>query len=263
MDFCLLIPYYNCFDDLVLSLQSIQYTRHKFSILIVDDGSDTPLTSAMLGSYLSSDIAIKVIRLDKNSGITKALNSGLSFLISENDFRFIARLDCGDICAPDRFYRQVNFFDKNPHIDLVGTWCIFKNHLTHEQYIYKTPTSQHAIEREMYFRNVFIHPTVMWRKSAIELYPEDFPHAEDYGLFYSQIKKINSAIIPEPLVVCKLNPAGISLANRKLQLKSRIAVVRALGKNKWLVLLGIVKVRLLIVLPYQLIFQLKKMSSVF
>ena len=114
----------------------------------------------------------------------------------------------------------------------------------------------------MYFRNIFIHPTVMWRCDAMkenELYPETFPDAEDYGFFYQLMQNGLVAIIPEYLVTCEINNAGISLNSRKKQLNSRIKVVREYGTNRVLRYLGVFKLRLLLIIPYNLIFALKRL----
>lgn len=261
MDFCILIPYHNDFEDLVRSLNSIRYDWAKFSVVIIDDGSTKPLTNEALASYTNPHLNIDIVRLLKNQGIVVALNTGLQYILSKTNCPYIARLDCGDICDESRFEAQVNFLNSHSDIDFLGSWCKFKNYKTSESYLYKTPTEHKAIVKEMNFRNVFIHPTVMWRRRAIELYPDNFPHAEDYGLFYRQLKKVKSAIIPRALVTCKINPNGISLKNRSIQLNSRIAVVKAMSENRILSTLGILKIQLLKILPFALVFQLKKMLS--
>ena len=248
-------------SGLVNSLQSVFYETNKFKIVIIDDGSTEPITINNLLPHIPTSLPIEIINLTKNAGITKALNAGLQFLETKNDFEFIARLDCGDICAPERFYKQVNFLRQNRLIDLVGSWCIFKNFSTGLSYQYSTPTDHKKILSGMHFRNMFIHPTVMWRKDAMKktaAYPEQFPHAEDYGFFYSMLNKGTCAVMPENLTTCEINGAGISLRNRNEQLKSRIKVVKEFGKNKLLSIIGVLKLRLLITIPYPVILKTKK-----
>src|ERR1700748_403577 len=106
----------------------------------------------------------------------------------------------------------------------------------------------------MHFRNLFIHPTVMWRRderSKGEIYPSNFPHAEDYGFFYEIINKGHAAIIPEDLVICEINPKGLSLYFRQEQLKSRMQVVRQYGKNRLYSLIGVLKLWVLLLIPYK------------
>jgi glycosyltransferase involved in cell wall biosynthesis len=262
LDFYLLIPFYNNLPGLTCSLQSVCYPAVKYSLLIVDDGSATPLLRSDLGSCLPPEVTVQIIRLPLNMGITKALNAGLEWLKWQDNFKYIARLDCGDLCDQSRFARQVEFLEGHPDIDLVGSWCIFKDFSSGSSYQYSTPTGHEQITRGMYFRNIFIHPTVMWRFTVLGktgIYPERFPYAEDYGFFYEIISKSKAAVLPENLVICEINPKGLSLRFRKEQLKSRRRVVREFGRNKLFSFLGVVKLWILMVIPYGLLFQAKKL----
>jgi glycosyltransferase involved in cell wall biosynthesis len=259
VDLYVLIPYYNDRQGLIDALQSISHNN--YALLIIDDGSDAALDYSQLSSYIPPTVFVKIIRLPSNQGITTALNVGLRWLNTITGYKYIARLDCGDTCTEDRFYRQIAFLEQHPDTGLVGSWCLFKDPDTRSSYVYKTPTLHKHIRQRMHFRNLFIHPTVMWRASQMkkEYYPDAFPHAEDYGLFYKMTESMHSAILPELLVVCKINKKGLSLQHRKEQLKSRIKVVRQYGENKLLIALAIIKLKLLMLLPYPLIHGIKRM----
>lgn len=261
IDFYLLIPFYNNLPGLLHSLQSVQYDADKFAVVIVDDGSVEPVSQNALFAHISTAIQVEVIRLPQNKGITTALNTGLQWILQQNNSLFIARLDCGDLCTNDRFYKQVAFLKQHPAVDLVGSWCIFRDFTSNVAFRYVTPTDHHQIRRSMHFRNLFIHPTVMWRCEAMKKvarYPDTYPDAEDYGFFYQLLDNGECAIIPEYLVTCEINHKGISLSSRKKQLKSRIKVVKEFGKNKILRYLGVLKLRLLLIIPYNVIFAIKK-----
>jgi glycosyltransferase involved in cell wall biosynthesis len=214
MDFNLLIPCYNNREGLIRSLESVVYPPQDYGILIIDDGSDDPVLPSWFRGRIDPAVQLEILRLPANRGITAALNAGLERISARKQaVRYVARLDCGDTCAPGRFTRQVAFLDEHPEVDLVGSWCYFTDPRGGSSYIYKTPTLDEEIRKGMYFRNIFIHPTVMWRTSALEktgAYPSTFPHAEDYGFFQALLTKGRGAVIPEPLVNCELNPKGIS-----------------------------------------------------
>src|SRR5688572_20965948 len=107
LDFYLLIPFFNNLPGLFHSLKSVQYDANKYAVVIVDDGSTHPITLEVVYSQISRDISVEIIQLPCNKGITTALNTGLQWIIQQNNAHFIARLDCGDICTPERFYHQV------------------------------------------------------------------------------------------------------------------------------------------------------------
>lgn len=261
LDFYLLIPYYNNLAGLVRSLQTVSYDPLKYGLLIVDDGSREAVLHSDLAPHIPATVPVEIIRLPLNEGIARALNAGLHWLEDKKNFRYVARLDCGDLCVANRFRRQVEFLDAHPDIDLVGSWCLFKDFSTGQTYRYKTPTEHNKIVRGMYFRNMFIHPTVIWRATVKEIagnYPEIFPHAEDYGFFYEILSKGKAAVIPEDLVIAEINGKGISLKFRKEQLMSRARVVRQYGQNGVLRLMGVIKLRFLRVIPYKLLYQVKK-----
>ena len=262
-DFYLLMPYYNNLPGLISSLKSVSYDPSAYAILIVDDGSGEALRSADLSPFLPASLSVTILRQASNQGITKALNTGMRWLSAHGNCRYVARLDCGDLCDETRFRRQVGFLDEHTDIDLVGSWCIFRNFVTGASYRYMTPTEYKKILKGMHFRNIFIHPTVMWRNSEIArktgaFYPENFPHAEDYGFFYEIISRGEAAVIPEYLVICEINPKGLSLFFRKEQLKSRMRVVRQYGKNRVFSLMGILKLWVLLAIPYKFVLQTKK-----
>lgn len=261
LDFCLLIPCYNNFDGLLLSLGTVNYYPDRFMVLVVDDGSTIPVTSASIKSGIKIDFPLYVLRNEVNKGITDALNSGLKWIGENKIVNYVARLDCGDLCAPERFYKQMDFMHSHRDVGLLGSWCVFEDRNKSFRYQYKTPTSHNLIKKAMHFRNVFIHPTVIFETALLKkmgYYPTNFPYAEDYAFFYQLIKITHSHVLDELLVVCEINDRGISLKNRKEQLISRGRIVMKYGTNPLLKIAGILRIYALRLLPERLILQLRK-----
>ncbi|WP_158607206.1 glycosyltransferase [Pontibacter oryzae] len=259
-DFCVLIPCYNNFDGLVRSINSIVYSTHRFCVVIVDDGSQMPVTAAAIHQYCDPKIEIYTLRLPSNSGITHALNIGLEWISAHIAVNYIARLDCGDICLKDRFILQIKLLQANPSIGLVGSWCTFQSKDKSVSYLYTTPTYHSEISRAMHYRNVFIHPTVMFRANLLKVtgyYPQNYDYVEDYALFWDMLKNSDTQIISKPLVICEINPAGISMSNRRGQLLGRIRVVSQYGTRWSHKMLGTLKLWMLMLLPYKFLIKLK------
>lgn len=233
-------------------------------VLVVDDGSAVRITEDTLAPHLDDQIALKVINLETNGGITKALNTGLRWINDHLSVKYIARLDCADLCHDDRFYKQVEFFETHSKIGLVGTWCTFKDPISNFSYTYNTPVTHDKILKEMHYRNVFIHPTVMFRADMVNkvgCYPENYPHVEDYAFFWRIVKRVKTAVIPEVLVVCEINEKGISHKNRAEQLRGRYNVVSEFGVSLQDSVLGLLKLKLLMVLPHNFILKIKDLKG--
>ena len=261
IDFCLLIPCYNNLEGLCISLESVEYTGGHYLIVIVDDGSSELLQAEKINKSLSREKPLVILTNKNNLGITTSLNNGLSWIEENTDAEFIARLDCGDTCTTDRFDKQVRFMRTNPQIVLTGTWCLFENRETGERYSYKTPLIHSNIIRAMHFRNVFIHPTVMFRKEMLKItgyYPLQFDYAEDYAFFWNMINQGETAIINEFLVTTEISETGLSYKNRGKQLVARARVTRVFGKSIVLEFAAYMRLLLLFILPKQITLQLKK-----
>lgn len=262
LDFCLLIPCYNNIDGLKKSLQSIHYPFDKHMIVIVDDGSGQPLTTTSI-NFQELQSELHIIRHPINKGITYALNTGLKWIIENTNTKYIARLDCGDICDPARFFKQVGFLNTHPETGLLGSWCFFQQKESLKFYKYITPLEHEAIWKAMHIRNVFIHPTAIFRMELLGgtgLYPYNYPYAEDYALFWLMLKKTRVAILNEFLVTCSVDAKGISAANRKIQLQSCQQIISAFGENGWLKFLGLLHTKVRQWLPQKLILQLKLLA---
>lgn len=254
-DICVLIPCYNDPEGLKKSINSIQYSKKGLHILVIDDGSPEPIEV----SALSSPFAITVVRMPANSGITAAMNAGLQWTLTHLAVKYIARLDCGDTNSPERLDLQSEYLEKHPSTGLVASWCRFENPDHSIYYIYRTPEQHIDILNELPYRNVFIHPTVMFRVSLLQetgLYPYEYPHAEDYALFWKMALHTHTYIFPLVLVNCEWNLNGISGSHRKVQLQSRKRIVKRFAKGRKR-LAGIVRLWILSIVPYTWIIRIK------
>ncbi|MFI5151401.1 MAG: glycosyltransferase [Bacteroidia bacterium] len=251
-DFILIIPCYNNRDGLLRSLHSIGFDRQRYEVLVVDDGSSDELTEADICTGALSGLHLQVIRNESNKGVVHSLNLALSVLLKRTDIKYIARLDAGDLCAEERFIMQVNYLDKHKDIALIGSRVLFEHFETGRSYLYKNKTDYQDIQKEMHFKCSFIHPSVMFRMALLHeigLYPEDYPHCEDYAFFFKIIRNHKAVIFPEILLISEISNEGVSSRNRTRQILSRIQVVNRFGSNTLLKLGGIFKLLLLLLIP--------------
>lgn len=256
-----LIPYFNSSAGLIESLASFG-SAEECDVLVVDDGSEvTPADESAASAAFTAQGSVTVLRLPRNEGIEGALNAGLDRIAQEN-YEFIARLDCGDRNIPDRIARQVAFLDAHPEVLLVGGAAEFVDPATGQGFVLRHPTDHEGIAATMRRNSAFVHPAVMFRTAALELvgrYPTDTPAAEDYAFFWRFLRVGRVANLPEVLVTYELNPTGISLSGRRRQLDSRLAVQRANDDGTWGAKVGRARTLILRSLPYGPIYRAKRM----
>lgn len=184
-------------------------THRDFRVSFIDDGSSTPLEHDWLSERLTASFSLH--RLDKNQGITNALNLGLA----KNDCEFIFRMDADDRMHPNRIKTQVEFMKKNPAIGVCGTGA----HRFGKQRSQFSPFEHHKeIVVAMLYSNPFCHPSVCLRQSSIgdAQYPDDVPQAEDY-LFWTLLasRGVKFANLPDILLGYRVSGFNSSAANKQ------------------------------------------------
>lgn len=225
-DIIVLIPHFNNVDGLVDSIKSMSSEYDYIDILVIDDGSKEALDEFYLQSVCGKKI--NVLNNRENRGIEHVLNDGLNFAVQHN-YKYIGRLDCGDLCREDRFRLQYDFLEKHKDIGIVGSHVKCVDPQGTFLYDLIMPLEDKVIRKKMYFNAMLIHPTLLFRTEVIEkvgLYPTIYKNAEDYALFFKILPHFKFANIDEKLVQIELNPSGISAIGRERQIKSRILLIK-------------------------------------
>lgn len=238
------------------SLESIlTQSLQNFELLIIDDGSTDTKCLSILEELSLKESRIRIIRNKPNKGIIRSLNRGLE----EARGKYIARMDSDDIAFPDRFQKQVDFFEKNPDIDLVGTWVTIIDMDGRKIGALHPPTDPEFLKRNILKRNFFIHPTWMFRPSLISRighYREDAHSVEDYDFLLRTAKKGKIANMPETLLSYRFNENGISFKKNKEQEWSTIVLrMRAIltyGYPKYQAIFLVQPILLFLFLPWSL-----------
>ncbi|MDH1069412.1 glycosyltransferase [Acinetobacter johnsonii] len=107
---------------------------------------------------------LKVIPLEKNVGLGKALNTGLKHCCNE----WVFRMDTDDICKPDRFEKQIQFIQSNPEVVLFGGQILEFDQTPDDAAVIKSvPTTHDNIKKFAQKRCPFNHMTVAYKKSII------------------------------------------------------------------------------------------------
>jgi glycosyltransferase involved in cell wall biosynthesis len=191
-----IIPTYNRGWIIKEAIDSVLAQDYReFELIVVDDGS-TDDTDDILNSYRGD---IMVFR-QENQGVSAARNRGLA----EASGRFIAFLDSDDLWLPQKLFRQIEFFDKNPDAQICQT---------EETWIRKgvrvNPKNRHKKPWGMIFEPslalCLVSPSaVMIRRSLFEKvggFDETLPACEDYDLWLRISCRYPVYLIETPLII--------------------------------------------------------------
>ena len=259
-DILVLIPHYNNFEGLLESVKVIDEDEC-IDVLIVDDGSTNNfINENQLNTVKPNNLNIIYIYLNQNKGIEHALNKGIEYFRKNEEYKFLARLDCGDLCAKNRFKIQKEFLDSHNRVGIVGSNIKFFNLKGESVFNLKLPQTNKEIKRGMFKNAMFIHPSIMLKREVlnkVKQYPLNYPAAEDYAFFFEILKYFEGANINQYLVKCELNPNGISIQKRKIQLRSRLKLIKKNFYFGFYPIFGFFRNLLLYVMPYKIILFLK------
>lgn len=255
-----LIPHYNNYKGLEVALQHIDEDI-AIDILVVDDGSTLQkINHQGLKGLIPDHYGLSILELEINKGIEHALNTGLEY-IRDKKYKYIARLDCNDLCKTDRFKKQIDFFNKNLDIALVGTQVQFMDIDKKPLFKIQLPTKNRDIRKKMYLNAMLIHPTIMMRATVLETvkaYPTDYPAAEDYAFYWEIMKHFRIANLDEILVQCLIDQKGISTLKRTEQLKSRLRLIKENFKWRFYPIIGLIKTYGTLYIPFNTLLKIKK-----
>ena len=263
VNIAVLIPHYNNPSALEKSLESIS-AQEPVDVVIVDDGSQAKPDMGHFRKKFTQIPDLHLIPLETNRGIEHALNAGLAFIVESKKYRYVARLDQGDLCYPERFRVQKEYLEKNPDVALLGAWASYESMSGKVLFTAQPPCDHETIRKMMFLNNMFIHPSVMVRVAAIEkigYYDVSFRDAEDYAYFFRFVKNFRTANIGRVLLRYEVNPAGMSLSRRKRQIAARIRVIVRNWEWGLYPAWGLIKNSVLYFLPYALVESLKKRRS--
>ena len=194
MDYSVLMSVYHKENPgfLKLSIESmLNQTVPPSEFLIVKDGPLTDELDGVIAEYISAYPGLFTILVnEKNLGLGPSLAKGV--LSSKNEL--IARMDSDDYCVPDRCEKQLRVFAADNSLGIVGSFgAEFSDSINHVVSIHSVPETDSEIRHFMRRRCAFIHPTVMYRKSAViesENY-QSVPLYEDYDMFARMVCKHN------------------------------------------------------------------------
>jgi len=215
-----IMPVYNGASYLSETIESILNQTYKnFELLILDD--------------LSSDNSVEIIRSFKDKRIKLFTNknnqgyiAGLNFLVQKSKGEFIARNDQDDISLPERLYKQLKFFEKNPNLSIVGGQIN-----TIGKYVRKVsyPINNGDCRSQLLFNTCLHHPTVIFKRKKIEkyisnLYDESKSPSEDYDLWSKLSLSLMIENIPDIILKYRIHQNNYSTLQQEKQFENNLII---------------------------------------
>lgn len=211
------IPYHNAAnpEQLCKAIESIINQHEKpQTIHLIQDGPVSQDIKNVVNKFIDFDL-IEHIVFNENQGLAKALN----FSIKKTVTKYYARMDADDIAEPHRLKRQMEFLNKHPDVDVVGSWARDIDENASELSIRKVPSNHKDIVKYIWTCPI-IHPTVIFKRDAIiagGLYNESIKRRQDYELWFRCVKKgLIFANIPEPLLKYRFTEDWFKKNNAKV-----------------------------------------------
>lgn len=183
-------------------------------VIVVDDGSldDSAAIAKSLGNH---DDRLKIVA-NSGAGIVDALNMGISLAQAP----LVARMDCDDVCLPDRLRLQVERFDADPDLQLLGTAGISIDRTGQLLGAIEVPCDDQQIRDALLTYNPVLHPTAMFRTETARRvggYRRAFIYAEDYDLWIRLSELGRLANMEAKLVKLRRHPTQTSTTKRDQQ----------------------------------------------
>ena len=203
----------------------VKQTRPPAEVVLVQDGPVPDELGATLADLAAtSPVPVKHVVMPANVGLGPALDHGLEACSHE----IVARMDADDISVPERFERQLPVIEGGA--DIVGSGLFEFGHSVDDVVGRRTPpTDPEVIRRVIRFRDPFNHPTVVYRRSAVQAAGgySDMALMEDYLLFTRMVEAgARPANLAEPLVCYRVGAGAYARRGGVQLLRSELALQR-------------------------------------
>ncbi|WP_164871836.1 glycosyltransferase [Solirhodobacter olei] len=154
-------------------------TQEDFELVIVVNGDRRREIHSNIAPMMERDPRIKIEVTDINF-LPFSLNLGIHVASG----KYIARMDADDLAGVERLRRQASILDCQNATNVVATDVNLID--SHGRVVgYRSaPRSTSELHRLLFWRNPLVHPSIMFRKSALQTvggYPAN-AHCEDYAL---------------------------------------------------------------------------------
>ena len=228
-DVTILITIFNGSRTIDHCLESIfNQTYDEFCVVCVNDASaDDSLMKLLKWQSIYGPERLLVISNEKNLGVTKSLNRGLS----QARTKYTARIDADDWWEKSKLEKQMKFLKSNPDYKIIG--CNYINYNGSQGKKISTPEDNETIRRNIIKRNPFAHSCVIYDTELVKKvggYDESIKYGGDYDFYLRLYPFTKFHNIQEFLCFRSIENEGISIKRQHEQMmqgvKTQIKYIR-------------------------------------
>ena len=190
-----IMPLYNAERFVGESIENVlRQTVGDFELIVIDDAS-TDASAEIARAYAAKDNRIVLMHNELNSGAARTRNRALDAARG----KFITFMDADDLCSPERFAKQLAFFERHPQTDICGSYYTMFGE--NDELKIQVPLTHEEIQYQLFFGCPFGMSSVMLRSEPFKRTGIRFREcmAEDYQLWVDLSEHLRMANIPEYL----------------------------------------------------------------
>lgn len=224
----ILMGIYNCENTLEDAIESIlRQTYQNWELIMCDDGSSDNTYQVALEYRDRYPEKIIVIQNEKNMRLAATLNHCAQYATG----KYIARMDGDDISVAERFEKQVDFLEKHPEYDLVGTYMKAFDEDGDRNII---AIKDKPLKTDLPKFNPFHHATIMMKKSVFDSLggyriSELTTRAEDVDLWFRFFARgYRGYNLSEPLYLVREDTATFSRRTFKHSLEASKVLINGI-----------------------------------
>lgn len=229
-----LMACYNGERYLAEAIRSIRDQSFKdFELIVLNDGS-TDRSLDIAEEQARQDSRIRVVHLEKNGGLSAALNKGLRVARAD----WVAQMDCDDFAYPDRFQKQLDYLAGHPEVVCIGVFPLMVDEERNPIAVLDIYHEKHEdIERMLLDGHgwALLAPTSMFRRDiALKVggYREDMTTSMDLDFFLKIGELGKVANVPEVLFEYRLHAKSLTHARKAGQVEQHNMALRDAYKRR-------------------------------
>lgn len=193
--------WYNRSSSLKESVTSLLNAAPKYAkVVLVDDLSTDPETYKLMQEISESDKRVYVEKNHKNKGFVRTLRDSIIKFEYIFKNKFIAIHGAGDLCATDRFDKQISFLDNNKDFAFVA--CKYNLINQSLKIVQSSSFSGEIDKKSLKSSPKWTHGSIVIRADiyfSVSGYNVNFEYCQDWFLYINLLQNTRGYVLEESL----------------------------------------------------------------